>query len=169
MRAGRTRGTVALAIGLVLAGCGQQEREASPDDAPGAALEQAAIRAGIVIDPARRDPVGAFASATDKICIVPQGDNYRVGASVDYGDRQSCVARGTATGRDRLRLTFGEACTFEAAFDGARISFPATLPRACDSRCTGRATLTAVNANRLSSAEAEARAMRAPDGQPLCG
>ena len=78
------------------------------------------------------------------------------------------MAIGKAVSRAALRPD-ATGCTFEAAFDGARITFPATLPRACDSRCTGRATLTAVNASRLSSAEAEARAMRGPDGQPLCG
>lgn len=158
-----------LAIGLVLAGCGKANpgREEAPG--AGAALEQAAVAAGIVGDSATLNPVGAYSSETDRVCIVPLGDGYRIGASVDYGDRQSCVARGVASGRETLRLEFGEACTFAARFDGKHVVFPATLPPACDSRCTGRATLTAVSASRLSNAEAEARAMRAPDGRPLCG
>lgn len=163
-------GRVALAFGLLLAGCGRAEREAAdPNAEAGAALERAAIVAGVVADPARLDPVGAYASETDRVCIVSREGGLRVGVSVDYGDRQSCIGRGTASGRQALRMDFGDACTFEASFDGERVSFPATLPRGCDARCTGRATLTAVTASRLSSAEAEARAMRAPDGEPLCG
>jgi len=162
----------ALAIGLLVAGCGRGDsdaEDASGTAGAGMALEQAAVDAGIVTDPAKLHPVGAYASETDRVCIVPQEGGYRVGASVDYGDRQSCVARGTASGQTKLRFEFGDACTFEAQFDGERVSFPATLPSACDSRCTGRATLTALTASRLSDAEAEARAMRGPDGQPLCG
>ncbi|MCD2316099.1 hypothetical protein LQ954_08050 [Sphingomonas sp. IC-11] len=162
----------ALAIGLLLAGCERGKPDAADGvggAGAGAALEQAAIDAGIVTDPAKLNPVGAYASETDRVCIVPQEGGYRVGASVDYGDRQSCVARGTASGRTKLRFEFGDECTFEADFDGGRVSFPATLPSACDTRCTGRATLTALSASRLSDAEAEARAMRGPDKQPLCG
>lgn len=163
------KATPALAITLALLGCGKAAPDESEPPGAGAALEQAARAAGLVADPAVLNPIGAYASETDRVCIVPQDGGYRVGASVDYGDRQSCVARGTASGREQLRMAFGDSCTFEASFDGERVVFPATLPPACDSRCTGRATLTAVSASKLSNAEAEARAMRAPDGQPLCG
>lgn len=164
-RAGR-----AIILGLLLAGCGRAEREAStPDDGAGLALEKAAVAAGIVADPRHLDPVGAYASATDRVCIVRQDGALQIGASIDYGDRQSCVARGAASGRETLKLDFGEACSFEARFDGERIAFPAVLPSGCDRRCTGRATMTALSAGRLSSADAEARAMRGPDGEPLCG
>jgi hypothetical protein len=131
-------------------------------------LEQAALSAGIVADPANLNPAGAYASETDRVCIVPRDQDYRIGASVEYGEGQSCIARGVASGRGTLRIDFGEACRFEASLDGGRIVFPAVLPPACDRRCTGRATLTAINAGLLSNAEAEARAMRAPDGEPLC-
>ncbi len=155
---------------LMLAGCGgEAARAPATPEGGGAALEQAAVAAGIVADPARLDPVGAYASDTDRVCIVPQGDGYRVGASVDYGEQQGCVARGTATGRETLRVAFGEQCAFDARFDGSRIVFPAVLPPACDRRCTGRATLTALSAGLLSHAEAEARAMRGADAEPLCG
>ncbi len=164
-RAGR-----AIVLGLLLSACGGAERESSaPGDGAGLALEKAAVAAGIVADPRHLDPVGAYASATDRVCIVRQDGALQIGASIDYGDRQSCIARGAASGRETLKVDFGEACSFEARFDGERIAFPATLPSGCDRRCTGHATMTALSASRLSSADAEARAMRGPDGEPLCG
>ncbi len=159
----------ALAVALLLAGCEKAAPDAPAVPQAGAALERAALAAGIVADPANVDPVGAFASETDRACVVPQGSGYRVGASVDYGEQQGCVARGTATGRETLRIDFGDQCRFDARFDGERIVFPATVPTACDRRCTGRASLTALSVARLSNTESEARTIRGSDGQPLCG
>lgn len=157
------------ALALALMGCDREPADPVVEDGAGRALEVAAIQVGMVANPARLDPVGAYASATDRLCIVGEGGSLRVGASVDYADGQRCVARGSATGRDKLRMDFGATCRFDALFDGGRVTFPATLPRGCDTRCTGRATLTALSADRLSGADAEARAMRGPDGEPLCG
>jgi hypothetical protein len=156
---------------LVLAGCGRQpETTRSSPPVAGKALERAAIAAGVVADPASIDPVGAYAADTDRVCIVRADAGYRIGIAVDYGDEQGCVARGTARGGQRLAVTLGGDCRFEAQADGQRITVPATLPASCDRAfCTGRATLTAVIADRLSATEAEARAMRAPDGHNLCG
>jgi hypothetical protein len=153
---------------LVLGGCDRAPASTSAATSAGASLERAALAAGIVADPARLDPVGAYAADTDRICLTANGDSYRIGASIDYGERQGCIARGTARGRETLHIDFGEDCRFEARFDGERISFPATVPSACERRCTGRATLAALTAERLSGAAAEARAMRSADGEPLC-
>lgn len=158
-----------VALALLLAACGQPAPDPLRPEKGGAALERAALNAGIVADPANLKPAGAYASETDRVCIVPRDKDYRIGASVEYGEGQSCIARGVASGRETLRIDFGEACRFEASLDSGRVVFPAVLPPACDRRCTGRATLTAINASLLSNAEAEARAMRAPDGEPLCG
>lgn len=154
---------------LLLAGCDGPTKPAAEQGGAGAALEKTAIVAGIITDPSKLDPVGAYASDTDRVCIVPQRSGFRVGASVDYGEQQGCVARGTASGSETLHLEFGDGCSFDARVDGERIVFPAIVPPACDRRCTGRATLTAVSAGRLSNAVTEAQTMRAPDGQPLCG
>jgi hypothetical protein len=162
------RAPLALILALSVAGCGPAVPRAAEQPSAGAALERAAIAAGVVADPGEVDPVGAFASETDRVCIVPLADGFRIGAGVDHGDRQGCVARGRATGRETLWLDLGSGCQFEARFDGARIVFPAALPAACDRQCTGRATLGALNAARLSSGETEARAMRGPHGDRLC-
>jgi hypothetical protein len=159
---------IGVALLLALSGC-DKGPSAAPGGAPaGDALERAAIGAGIVADPATLDPVGAYASDTDRICVTREGGGYRVGASVDYGEQQGCVARGTLSGREALRIDFGDGCRFDGRFDGERITFAAAMPSACERRCTGRATLATVTAPLLSGSTTEARAMRAPDGEPLC-
>lgn len=156
-------------LALALLGCGRASDEAPADgNSAGAQLERAAIGMGVVPDPKRLDPAGAYGSETDRVCVLRAGGGYRIGESVDYGEGNGCVARGTARGVGRLAVSLGEGCRFEARFDGSRLVFPAILPAGCDSMCTGRASLTALVAGKLSGAESEAAALRAPDGQPLC-
>ena len=158
----------ALAL-LCLAGCGRAPAPAVVRDDAGAALERTAIAAGAVADPAALDPAGAYASETDRACLVRTADAMRIGVSVDYGAGQRCLARGTVRGNAKLAIDLGDDCRFEGRFDGARVVFPATVPVACDRACTGRATLGAMTAERLSSSAAEAGAMRAPDDtRALC-
>lgn len=158
---------VGLWLCVMLARCDQPPPLAPPQGA-GARLERAAIAAGIVPDPDRTDPVGVFGVEGDQVCVVPRARGYTIGAIVDYGEDQACVGRGSATGRAPLKVEFGSGCRFDAAFDGERITFPAMLPRGCERLCTGRATLAALAAPRLSATAAEAAALRAPDGRSLC-
>jgi hypothetical protein len=151
----------------LLLGCHRAELPEATN--AGAALEAAALARGLVRDPALVDPVGAFAGETDRVCIVPREDGYTIGAAVDYGEGQGCVARGTAQGRAKLEVRLSEDCRFTAALDGDRIVFPALLPAGCDRTCRGRASLSTLSAERLSASEAEARSLPAPDGQVLCG
>lgn len=159
------------ALALALAGCGR----ATPDDAdtPGARIERAAVAAGVVADPARLDPAGAYASDSDHLCIRPgagegRGGGYRIGVAVDYGDGHACVGRGTARGTGRIAVALSDRCRFDAQFDGERLAFPAVLPPGCDDLCTGRASLSALAVARLSAADAEAAALRGPDRRALC-
>ena len=153
---------------LALSACSKQPGKTASPDSAGAKLEQAAIGAGIVADPATLDPVGAYASDSDRVCIVKAGDGYRIGASVDYGEQQGCRASGTVSGRDRLTIDFGDGCTTSATFDGERIAVAPTVSPACERKCTGRATLAALTAPRLSGTATEAKAMRGVDGELLC-
>lgn len=156
-------------LGLALLGCGRAPQDAAIDrNSAGAQLEYAAITVGVVADPDHLDPVGAYGSNTDRVCVLRAGGGYRIGASVDYGDGHRCAAAGTAKGVGKLSVDLGGGCQFDARFDGAKLVFPPILPEACDSMCTGRASLTALVAERLSGAESEAAALRAPDGKPLC-
>ncbi|MGR6327761.1 hypothetical protein ACU5AX_01715 [Sphingomonas sp. XXL09] len=157
-----------LALSL-LVGCHQREAPTGGDTA-GARLERAATAAGIVADPARISLVGAWARDTDRLCVVgANSGSLRVGVLVDYGEGQGCAASGIARQRgETLSVGFG-GCRFDARSDGERIVFPATLPSACDSLCTGRASLSALSVDRISAAASEAAQLRATNGRALCG
>ncbi|EZP56710.1 MULTISPECIES: hypothetical protein [Sphingomonas] len=162
-----TRAVAALALAALLAGCGSPTPTVT--DTPGSRLERAALRAGLVADPASGDPVGSWAAETDRLCIVPQdGGALRIGAVIDYGEGQGCAAAGVARRRGSdLAIAFGP-CRFDARFEGDRIVFPAALPAGCDRYCTGRATLDALTVERLSASRAEAATLRTPSGKRLC-
>lgn len=153
---------------LVLAGCAQ---EADTGNAGGAALEDAAIAAGLVRDPASTDIAGLYALDTDKLCIVAaKSGGYRIGATVDYGE-EGCSAAGTVTrSGEQLRVAFDGApgCDFDARIDGDRIVFPGGVPAACEKLCTNRASLAALEVGLLSEAASEAAAMRDFRNKELC-
>lgn len=156
-----------LLFALLLAGCGAPV-EPGANLSGGAALEEAA-RARELVPAGKVSPVGVYRNGTDQLCVVPDRDEYRIGASIDYGVGQRCVLKARASGGDRLVVDAGGGCRFEARVDAERIGFPAVLPEDCDRACTGRASLTALTAERLSGAVAEASRLRGADGALLCG
>jgi hypothetical protein len=163
---GRIKSGMTAGAAMMLAAC-SPETPAQPP-VPGEKLEAAATAAGLVVDPATAPIAGSWARDNQRMCVVPAGDALRVGALLDYGDGQGCAASGTAERRgERLRVRFGD-CRFEARFDGERIAFPAALPDACATLCTGRASLAAFAVDRLSTSISEAATLRAPSGQGLC-
>ena len=86
----------------------------------------------------------------------------------DASEGQGCTAIGTMErSGSALKLTLGS-CRFTARFDGDAIQFPATLPSTCNAFCTGRATLSALNVERISASVAEAQALRSANGTALC-
>ncbi|SOB87264.1 hypothetical protein SAMN06297144_2391 [Sphingomonas guangdongensis] len=133
-------------------------------------LEQAAIARGLVRDPTDIDLSGLYARDTDRLCITGTALRYRIGAFVDYGDGIACNAAGSVT-RDgqQLRVDFGEDCRFDARFDGERVTFPGRVPPGCARRCARRASLAALEVQRLSGSAAEAAAMRNGRGEQPCG
>lgn len=168
------RGGVSLAAVFLLAACsgsGDPGPTASPTPP---SLESAAIERGIVRDPKASDITGLYARDTDRLCVVPDGTAYRVGAFVDYGDKVSCTGRGTAarsgsTLAIELKGKNGETCAFDAKFDGDRITFPANVPDSCAKLCGPRASFAALEVERLSESAAEAEALRSAEGVRLCG
>nr|WP_233150711.1 hypothetical protein [Sphingomonas sp. BT553] len=158
-------------LALLLTACGNGSRDPSGEaNSPGARLEAAAEAAGLVPDAARTSIAGSWARDTDRMCIVDTpGSSQRIGVLIDYGDGQGCSASGRLDRRgSRLKIAFGN-CRFAAKFDGERIGFPATLPAACDALCTGRASLAAMEVDRLSDSSAEAATLRGRQGRLLCG
>ena len=155
-----------LLLALALGGCGQQATTAG-DRSAGARLESAARTAGIVAD-ADAPLEGSWARDTDRICVVGIGASSRIGVSVDYGEDQGCAASGTVErSGESLTLAFGS-CRFAARYEGDRIIFPAEVPAACESLCSGRATLAAIAVDRLSGSRSEASTLRSPSGKELC-
>jgi len=135
-------------------------------------LESAAISAGIIPDPNATDITGLYARDTDRVCIVPDRLDFRIGAFVDYGDQQTCSGSGTVTRVGELlhvRFDGADGCDFEARFDGDRIVFPGRLPAACGKVCARRASLAALNVERLSESVSEAATLRDARGRLLCG
>lgn len=153
---------------LALAAC-----DASPkpqrSDTPGARLEAAAVKAGLVVDPAMTTLIGSWAREGDRMCVMGQnGSEQRIGIVVDYGPGQGCSAAGTLRrSGERIRIDLGD-CRFEARFDGERIAFPAGMPAECQALCTGRASLAALEVERLSMSASEAATLRGRGGRPLC-
>lgn len=165
----------ALIAALLLAGC-----SGGADNVQGGAkaeqprdLETVAVERGLVRDPGDRDLAGVYARDTDRLCIVADGDAYRIGAFVTYDDRNGCSGQGTVTSagsvlRVELRAPGGRVCAFEAKLDGERIDFPAALPDGCAALCSGRASFSTLKAERISGSTSEARALRDPRGKALC-
>ncbi len=156
----------ALLFALMLSGCGREPSQTVADSA-GARLEAAAETAGIVPDP--NAPLqGYWARDTDRVCVVGTGKTARIGVNVDYGEQQGCTASGTVErSGDALKVAFGT-CEFDAKFDGDRIVFPADMPQACESLCTGRASLAAVTVDRIGESRSEASTLRSSAGKLLC-
>lgn len=161
------RETLLAAIVLLSCGC-ERTAPRNADAAAGRAMEAAARGAGL-IDTAR-GASGVYASGDDRICVMQRatGARFRIGVSVDYGDGQRCVGRGTAVGREDLALDLGGDCRFHATHDGERLTFPAHVPAACARQCQGRATFDALSVERLSEAAGEAERLRGADGGLLC-
>jgi hypothetical protein len=154
----------------LLAACsgGGGNQAATPKD-----LESAAIERGLVSDPDDSDLTGLYARDTDRVCVVRDRDNYRIGAFVDYGDGLSCMGTGTVSrAGEALSVTLtaknGHRCSFDARFDGEHIRFPANVPPDCAKFCGPRASFAALSVERLSSSAAEARALRSAEGKRLC-
>ncbi len=155
----------AVLVVALLAAC-SPARDPREDDAAGRALETAARDAGIVSDLA--EATGVYAAGEDRLCLTGAVPRYRIGVSVDFGDGQRCIARGTAEGRGDLLIDLGQGCTFTAKRHGDRLLFPVRAPAACKRSCQGRATLDALTLDRLSEASGEATRLRGADGRLLC-
>lgn len=156
---------------LALAACSRQPESPAKKATPANGLEAAAIEAGVIPDPDSSDITGLYARDTDRVCIVPAASAYRIGVFVDYGD-QNCGGSGVVTrAGETLTLDFPTApgCSFDARFEGDRIAFPGKVPDACAKLCERRASIAALNVDRLSESISEASTLRDAKGKLLCG
>jgi len=134
-------------------------------------LEAAAIQAGVIPDPDDTDITGLYARDTDRVCIVPGASAYRIGVYVSYDERENCGGSGTATrvGQNvHVEMDGAEGCGFDARFEGDRLVFPARVPDGCQKICSHRASLAALDVDRLSESVSEAATLRDGKGRLLC-
>ena len=172
------KAAAALMLALSLAGCGGGSRGAAPDNAasaPASALEQAAIRAGVIADAAHISPVGLYRrrheAGLDSLCIVPgAGKDLRFGLDATFGEHIRCSGHGTARpSGDKLILNFARsACLVVARYDGDRVALPGSLDVDCESLCSERGSLEGVAFPRVSREAAVAGAARDSENAPLC-
>ncbi len=154
----------------LLAACSGNQPHPKPTATPNS-LEAAAIEAGIVADPANTDPTGLYRRDRDRICIVPSATAFRIGIYVDYGETLYCSGEGEATRAGEtlhVELTSAPGCSFDARFEGDRITIPGRIPDACQKACSERASLSGLIAERLSDSPSEAAALRDGKGKLLC-
>ncbi|MGY4396140.1 hypothetical protein ACVWZA_001313 [Sphingomonas sp. UYAg733] len=164
------RGLV-LALLLVAACSRQPDVPKQTAAAPATGLEAAAIEAGVIPDPNGTDITGLYARDTDRMCVVPTATAYRIGVYVDYGEDQNCGGSGVVTRvGEALNVDFPDApgCNFDARFEGDGISFPGKVPDGCAKLCSRRASLAALDVDRLSESVSEASTLRDAKGKLLC-
>lgn len=144
-----------LLTGLLLAGCGV---DIGGDDTDGAAgkssLDEAAIAAGVVVDPASLNLEGLYERdsglGTDRFCAIQQSDgDYRVGLIAVFGAGSQCEGVGTASmDAGAVTLTLrnqdDDECEIAARFDGASLAIAGSIDAACDALCSPRASLAGV-------------------------
>ncbi len=157
---------------LVLAACSRGAAPAENKTARAATgLEAAAIQAGVIPDPNDTDITGLYARDTDRVCIVPGASAYRIGVYVSYDERENCGGSGTATRAGEnvhVEMDGAEGCGFDARFEGDRLVFPARVPDGCQKICSHRASLAALDVDRLSESVSEASTLRDGKGRLLC-
>ena len=156
---------------MALVACGRTPDRPTATATPASGLEAAAIEAGVIADPAGTDITGLYARDTDRVCIVPTATAYRIGVFVDYGEDQTCGASGVVRHvGETLEVNFPQApgCAFGARFEGDRIVVPGQVPEACQQLCQGRASIAALDLERLSVSASEASTLRDAKGKLLC-
>ncbi|MEM1132984.1 MAG: hypothetical protein AAGH53_08610 [Pseudomonadota bacterium] len=117
-------------------------------------LDEAAIAAGIIVDPSALDIQGFYERdsgfGTDRFCAIRQDDDrYQVGILAVFGETSQCEGRGTATldGANvtmTLRNSRDDTCKVTASFDGNVIQIAGEVADSCAALCTPRASLAGV-------------------------
>lgn len=162
----------------LLAACDSGPAPASdPAPTPSGDLEEAALEAGLVVDPDSLDLEGAFERhsdlGTDRFCAVRTGDRrYAVGMRAVFGADSACQGRGTATlDGESVTITIpakGEDCVIAARFDGTQLALAGEVAPACAQLCDDRASLAGVDFLLAESGADAARAELDGEGEPLC-
>ena len=157
-----------LILAFSLAGCGQGggERNESNGAATAPAVAPRPVQTATL--------TGLYESAgprPSQICITEQGRAARFGLVLWQGQRPGCSGAGAAT-RDgvtlRLAMDGDSACVIAARIEGARVTFPAALPRGCSYYCAPGAQAAGTAFAKTGGTRADALRARDIVGDPLC-
>lgn len=165
---------------LMLGACGQSgrqdEQKASSVHAPTSALEQAGLKAGVIVDAATVSPVGLYRhrheAGLDSLCIIKRDDGQmQFGLEAMFGEGVECRGHGTLRpSGDKLIMNFARsACLIVAGYEGDRIAIPGAVDVQCASLCSERGSLEGVSFPRVSRDESVARDARGEKRNRLCG
>lgn len=149
---------------LLLAGCSGGDGQPEGNQAAAAPVAEPASLTGLY--------EGGAAATPNQMCIVARGGEQHFGLVVWGGNQHSCSGTGTVSrGGDSLRLAMAgdEACTIEAAIDGATVALPDAVPEGCAYYCGARATLGGASFTRKGATPLDAAKAKDLVGEPLCG
>lgn len=165
------KASAALALALLLAGCGRpdpDERAKGIDaDNP---LEVAARERGVV-RPEAPTPVGVFERThdlgRDAMCVVPDGaGKWRFAVTAAFGPGLSCIAKGAMVREGdgwRMRFAGAEGCETVVHEEEDELRLPGNLPQQCDRLCPDRASLSGLRLPRASWSASDAGDLRIAD------
>ena len=142
----------------------------------GSALDQQAIKAGILPDPDNLEFAGRFETrgdlGTDKFCAVGDGTGeFKIGLLAVSGAESKCEGQGTATivgEKVRMSLQGRGLCEFDAQYDGVELRFSGSIPNGCSAYCTARASLSGTHYFMVQNGDEPARRTLGRDIQRLC-
>jgi hypothetical protein len=147
-------GLFAVFLLLLLTSCRQEPGQRGAPETSGAALEQAALKAGAIHSGTTVDPAGLFegdhGAGGDSLCLTHSSEGYRFDVSLTLDEKQRCAGGGIARrAGETLVLDFdsagaGGGCTMVVDYDGDRVAFPGATDKACEKLCTGRASFAGV-------------------------
>lgn len=158
-----------LCLGLVLlmAGCGRSgDRDAGKTVEPVGTPEPQVQTATIT---------GLYESGSEaqrsQLCILEDGAGAARFGLVLRTAAGSCSGAGTAERRENvlgLVMAGDSACPIEAAIDGVRVDFPASLPAGCAYYCAPGASMAGARLDKTGGTRDDAMRARDLVGDPLC-
>jgi hypothetical protein len=168
---------IALICVALLAACGENTPAAlGGGNEVGSALDEQAIKAGILPDPDEVGFAGRFETrselGTDKFCAVSNGaKQFDIGFLAVFGAESKCEGTGTASvNGEKVRITLSgkENCAFDAHYDGIELRFPGSVESGCTSYCSERASLSGTHYFMVQPGDTAARNSLGRDIERLC-
>ncbi|WOE73821.1 hypothetical protein [Alterisphingorhabdus coralli] len=170
---------LSLTVVLIVSACGVEfnSDEGGAADS-GKSLDEAAIAAGIIVDPEALDLQGLYERDSgygkDRFCAIRQeSGRYDVGVLAVFGESIQCEGRGVASldagnVRMTLRRDKEETCELTATFDGAMLKIAGEVADSCAALCSPRASLAGVEIPLIDNSKDAATKAKGRDIDRLC-